>query len=343
MKILIIGSFQWEMYAPAFYDAWKNMGHDVEKIDYDEYRYKATNAVSGFLNKVQSRYHVGWFMRRYNRDIIRKVETFQPDMVFLYRCYHVYGETVKQIAGKTKVFSYNNDDPFSGVPSERFFCHFIADARHCHINYVYRKKNIADFKKIGVENTKVLLPYFRKANNYPIEIEKDIPLAFLGHFENDGRDEYILKLKEAGMPVVVYGDAHWMEAPLYEQIKDVVFPAKRGTAYNETINRCRVCLVFFSTLNHDTYTRRCFEIPAARTVMLSEYTDDMNELFPEGESAAYFRSKEELVAKASELINNKELTERIGENAYNRLQELGGSEFDRCQQIIEDYEQLCKQ
>ena len=190
---------------------------------------------------------------------------------------------------------------------------------------------------MGVTNTKILLPYFRKASNYPIECKKDIPIAFLGHFENDGRDKYIFELKKAGIPVVVYGDNHWLNAPLYEEIKDVVFPAKRGKEYNETINRTRICLVFFSKLNHDTYTRRCFEIPAAKSVMLSEYTDDMNELFPENMCAVYFRNMEELISKASYLLENSSENERIAQNAYNRVLELGGSEFDRSQQIIEDY------
>lgn len=342
MKILIVGSFQWEMYAPAFYNAWKDMGHEVERVDYNDYRFKRMTPLSSFLNRLQSRFHYGFYMGRYNRDIIAKVKDFNPDFVFLYRCYHVYGSTVAALRKLTVVFSYNNDDPFSGVPSGSYYRYYFEDARYCHLNYVYRKRNVEDFKAIGINNTKVLLPYFRKDSNYPIDIEKDIPLAFLGHFENDGRDKYIYELKQAGVPVVVYGDEHWLKAPLYEEIKDVVFPAKRGREYNETINRTRVCLVFFSKLNHDTYTRRCFEIPAAKCVMLSEFTDDMNELFLENESAVYFRNKEELINKASYLLKNLQETERIAHNAYNRVLELGGSEYDRCQQIIEYYTCICR-
>ena len=340
MKILIVGSFQWEMYAPAFYHAWRDMGHEVERIDYTNYSFKRKTPLASFLNRVQNRYHYGFFMRRYNSDILVKVNDFKPDFVFLYRCYHVYGDTVEIIRKQTVVFSYNNDDPFSGVPSGLYYRNYFADARYCHLNYVYRKKNVEDFKVIGVNNTEVLLPYFRKASNYPIDTDKDVPLAFLGHFENDGRDKYIYELKQAGVPVVVYGDEHWANAPLYEEIKDVVFPAKRGEEYNEIINRARICLVFFSKLNHDTYTRRCFEIPAAKSVMLSEYTEDMNELFPENECAIYFRNTEELIRKSAYLLENNSEIERIANNALKRVLELGGSEFDRCQQIIEDYKRI---
>lgn len=341
MRILIIGSFRWEMYAPSFYDAWRELGYEVKKIDYDEYSFRQNNCILSFLNRVQNRYHYGFYMKRYNQDILAMVNLFKPDIVFLYRCYHIYGNTVELISRNTIVFSYNNDDPFSGVPSGRFYRHYFEDAHHCHLNYVYREKNIIDFRKINIVSTNVLLPYYLKKKNYPLKCTKNIPIAFMGHYENDGRDKYISELLKANIPVVVYGDEKWRDAPLYQQIRDVVFPAKRGREYNETINRTRICLVFFSKLNNDTYTRRCFEIPVARSLMLSEYTDEMNELFPENECAVYFRSKDELVSKAAFLLNNTFEIDRISKNAYSRIMQLKGSEYDRCQQIIEDYQRIC--
>lgn len=341
MKIMIVGSFRHEMYAPAFSNGFRQLGHDVIDIDYDSYCFRCKGFIPSLLNRIQNRYHYGFKMWKYNRDIISMVEKERPDFVFLYRCYHIYTSTMKAIRRETVVMSYNNDDPFSGIPSKAYYRYHIENARYCNLNYVYRARNIQDYTLIGIENTKVLLPYYLSRQNKPVECKKDIPIAFLGHFENDGRDKLILGLKEAGVPVVVYGDAKWKEAPLYEEIKDVVSPDKRGKEYNLTINRCQICLVFFSKLNHDTYTRRCFEIPAAKTVMLCEYTDDMNRLFPEGECAAYFRNLEELVEKAKELLNNETFRNDIAQKAYVRLQRLGGSEIDRCKQIIEDRQSIC--
>lgn len=340
MKVLLVGSFRYEVYAPAFAYGFRQLGHEVVEIDYEQYHYKGGNLLASLHNRCQDRYHLGLMMRRYNQDIIDVIEYEKPELVFLYRCYHIYNSTLKAIKGKTVVMSYNNDDPFSGIPSKAYYRHHIRNARYCSLNYVYRERNVKDYAQIGIENTKILLPYYLSWQNKPFECEKDIPIAFLGHFENDGRDKYILGLREAGVPVVVYGDAKWKEAPLYEAIRDVVYPDKRGKEYNLTINRCQVCLVFFSKINHDTYTRRCFEIPATKTVMLCEYTDDMNRLFPDGECAVYFRNEEELVKKAKELLNNDNYKNNIAQNAYARLQRLGGSEIDRCRQIIEDFNKI---
>ena len=117
-------------------------------------------------------------------------------------------------------------------------------------------------------------------------------------------------------------------------------PPQYGLRYNETINSLKIALVFLSKLNNDSYTRRCFEIPITRTVMLCEYTDDLNQLFPENECAVYFRNSNEAVAKCKWLLSNNDELLRIGNNAYRRIKEIGGSEMDRYEQIINKYNEL---
>ncbi len=341
LKILIVGSFRYEMYASAFSYGFRKLGHEVVELDYNRYKLSEGNPLFRLLNRIQDRFHYGLKMRAYNRAIINVVENDLPNLVFFYRCYHVYTSTLEKIRGKCLIMSYNNDDPFSGVPSRNFFRHYISNVGICDIVYAYRKKNIKDLANIGVYNTKVLLPYYREnANYYDPTVQKSEPLAFLGHFENDGRDGYIKALIDAGLPVKVYGGGLWKRAPLYDDIKDVVSEKQFGPDYNKKLNQCQIALVFLSKLNHDTYTRRCFEIPAAKTLMVCEYTEDMDSMFPENECAVYFRSKEELVTKCKELLDNPEEISRIAENGYNRLKEIGGSEVDRCKEIVEAYRKI---
>lgn len=342
MKILLVGSFFYDMYAPAFAYGFRQLGHEVVEIDYEQYHLKGSSPLVSFHNRFQDRYHYGLLMRRYNKAIIDAVQQAKPDMVFLYRCYHIFNCTLKTIKGKSIIMSYNNDDPFSGVPSKSYYRYHIGNATLCDLNYVYRKKNIADYKAIGLNNTKVLLPYYQSDVNKPIECEKDIEIAFVGHYEADGRDVMIKRLQDEGLPILLYGGNLWKQSPCYQDLSKVYQGEVRGEAYNRLLNRVKVLLVFFSKHNHDTYTRRCFEIPAAKGVMLSEYTDDMNELYPDNESAVYFRNEEELVEKAKWLIDNTDEQKRLAENAYRRVRELGGSETDRCKEIIDDCKEITK-
>lgn len=340
MKILLIGSFLHPMYAPAFESGFRRLGHDVVSIDYERYHY-GEGLLNSFLSRVQDRLHIGIKLIDYNRDILKKAKEHKPDFVFLYRCYNVWPSTV----GRLKklgffVFTYNNDDPFSGIPNLGFYRNFHKILRLSDVNFVYRKKNILDYASVGAKNNLLLLPYYIERNNFYESCEDSIPVAFLGHFENDGRDLYIKALVDAGMPVSVFNGADWEKAPLYEQIKTSIKPGKRGLEYNHVINQCKIVIVFLSKLNSDTYTRRCFEIPATKTLMLSEYTDDLDEMFPENECAVYFKSPEELVEKCHYLLNHPEEINRVAEKGFQRIREIGGSEVDRCIQIIEVFKQM---
>lgn len=342
MKILLVGSFRFEMYAPAFAYGFRQLGHEVVEIDYELYHLKGENPMASLHNRLQDRYHYGLMMSRYNLAVIDTVERDNPEIVFLYRCYHIYNSTLKAIKGKAVVMSYNNDDPFSGVPSKNFYRYHIANACICDLNYVYRKKNQDDYAALGIKNTKVLLPYYQSRVNVPIKCKKDIEIAFVGHYEQDGRDSMIKRLKDEGIPIHLYGGDLWKKSPCFAELSEVFYGEVKGEAYNQLLNRVRILLVFFSKHNHDTYTRRCFEIPAIKGVMLSEYTDDMNRLYPENECALYFRNAEELVNKARWILSNPNEQIRLAENAYHRVKELGGSETDRCSEIIEDYKKLPK-
>lgn len=341
MKILLVGSYQYEMYAPAFSYGFRKLGHEVIEIDYQQFHLKGNGGLATILNRIQDRYHYGIKLHAYNKVIIDTVNREHPDMVFLYRCCHIYTSTLEKIKGKAILISYNNDDPFSGIPSNSYYRHHIANARYCDINYVYRKKNIADYSSIGITNTKVLLPYYLSWQNYPIECKKDIPIAFLGHFENDGRDFIIKKMKDSGLPIKIYGNNNiWKKSVVFNEIKDIISDEVMGPEYNEMINRSQIALVFLSKINCDTYTRRCFEIPATKTLMLAPYTKDLDNMFPENIAAVYYRDVDELISKCFFYLSNPKETDRIANKGYTYLMANGGSEMDRCKEILNDYRSI---
>lgn len=340
MRIIVIGNFRYEMYAPAFSSAFTSMGHTVHEIRYENYLLKGESSLISFLNKFQSKYFYGFPLLKYNRDIIKAVNGFKPDFVFLYRCDHIFNRTLKRIRKQTIVISYNNDNPFSLRVCSLFKGKFISNAKYCDLVYVYRKCNIDDFAKIGVYHTKVLLPYYLTNRNYPIDGSKrDIPVAFVGHWEDDGRDKLLLRMKAAGIPVAIYGADYWLTKSQYsEQLKEIYRGLRMGEEYNKLLNHIQIALVFYSRVNKDTYTRRCFEIPATKTLMMAPYTEDMSRLFPQGEGIVYYHSQEEIVDMCKDLLANPRLIKDMAEKGYQRLKVIGGSEKDRCKEIITDVE-----
>ena len=83
MRVLVIGSFQYAIYAPALEYGFKKLGHEVEIVDARQYRHNDT-LIGGMFNKIQGRYYIGTKLVAYNNDIVKTAKRFRPDLIFLY-------------------------------------------------------------------------------------------------------------------------------------------------------------------------------------------------------------------------------------------------------------------
>ena len=112
--------------------------------------------------------------------------------------------------------------------------------------------------------------------------------------------------------------------------------------YNEMLNAAKIAVVFLSTINHDTYTRRCFEIPAVKTLMVAPYTDDLATMFRDGEEVVFYRNKQDFVDKIEYYLEHEEDRVKIAESGYCRVNKDGHEVCDRIRQIMHTYEKLIK-
>jgi hypothetical protein len=158
-------------------------------------------------------------------------------------------------------------------------------------------------------------------------------VVFAGHFEPDGRGDILEYLLQHGIQVRIFG-ARWGELPRTSIIRRQHIQPVLGEKYVQTIAGAKVALVFLSQANRDTYTRRCFEIPACRTLMIAPRTDDLKALFKEDEEAVYFSSKEELLCKVRFYLENDSARERIAQAGYRRCLQDGHSNIDRAKQVL---------
>lgn len=328
MKIMIVGSWAWPQYEEAFARGLRDSGVEVVGV-------ATSNFFKGFLGRIQQTIPLpGSAMLRLNRAIVASAKEQQPDLVLFWRPTHILPYTISQFVrmGVTTA-SYNNDDPFGPeahgiVPWHHHFLWYwyIKCLPLFNFNFFYRQINCVEAKAHGASHAEVLLPYFMPWKDRPMQqtaaeqqrYETDV--VFVGHHEPDGRVDSIRALITAGMRVKLWGGHYWHPSvlgDLYDSLSPIV-PAE-GDEYGKALCGAKVCLCFLSKLNRDTYTRRCFEIPACGKVMLAERTDDLIQFFKEDEEACFFSSPEELVSKAQWLISNPVIRERIAQSGLRRV------------------------
>ena len=328
MKIFIVGEWSWSIYEESFAAGLRSCGVEV-------YQFSTSKFFNGLSGRIQKKIpFAGFKVIQLNKLIIETVVNNNPNLILFWRPTHIIPKTIIQLSKMGyKTASYNNDDPFGpkvhgNVPWHHHFLWlwYTKCLPHFNFNFFYRQINCAEANALGAKHAQVLLPYFMPWKDHPVQLTEselksyDTEVVFVGHYEPDGREYCIRALLSAGIRVKLWGGHYWSRSvlgDLYDQLAPIL-PAE-GDKYVKALSGAKICLCFLSKLNRDTYTRRCFEIPACGKVMLAERTEELMQFFKEDEEACFFSSHEELVRKAKWLINNPAIRERIAQAGLRRV------------------------
>lgn len=348
MKLLFAGNFLFDNYEKAFHKALVNKKVDVTVFKYQWF-------YSNIFGKAEEKFVIiGPVTFLMNISLLFKAIRTKPSVVFIWRGTQITPWAIKLIKKytKAKLVSYNNDDPFgeryknsTNIHQRRLWIRFKKTIPLYDLNFVFREVNIEEYNALGSPNTKLLMPYFIPEKHKPIELTPEekqrfgCEVVFVGHHEDDHRDECITELVRADIHVKLYGENRWLEVLPDDVAEKVDFSGPVwGDDYNKALSGGELCLCFLSKLNRDAYTIRCFEIPASRNIMLSEHTDFLATLFEPKKQALYFDTKDDLLTTVQEYLKDKPKLEEIREAAYQRGVKEGYDVYSRAEEFINTIE-----
>ena len=352
MRILIAGEGYWPWYQGACADALRSLGHCVK--DFSWYDFFVTKRKDGedpipksVSARIENRLKVGPRMVLLNRALLRAAEGFMPDVVFVYNGTNVFASTLTKLKSrcpKTFLVQYSNDNPFGRGASRLLWRHVIRAIPHYDLHFVYRHLNIEEFKRSGAKAVELLRSYYIPERDYRVELQSEhehfrCDVVFAGHYENDLRVGCLEEVCRTGYRLNLFGGG-W-GAALTSLSPDSplrgLFPVRPvvGEDYLRALSGSKIALCFLSKLNRDTYTRRNFEIPATKTFMLTEYSEDISSLFREGYEAEFFRCKSELGEKIAFYLSHEGEREAIAQRGYERLVRDGHDVVSRMKQAMD--------
>jgi spore maturation protein CgeB len=319
IKVLVVGDFISLIHEEAICKAFEDNQLEVHKFKFSTY-FKSGFFLRIKFNNFQIKFTIGPIISKINNDLFKQLSNNDYDLVFFYRPRIIRTSLLKFISNRTIVYFYNNDDPFGKNYKSYFWNKFFRGLKYCHHIFYYRNKNKLDYSSIGYDNISLLRSYYIKSINFPIDKKKEFDVVFVGHFEDDGRDIYLKYLIDSGINLKIFGP-EWHRCSNYDFFVKRIgkIQSLSLSDYNIVLNSSKIALVFLSTLNSDTYTRRCFEIPATNSFMLAQFSDDLAGLFKPGIEADYFYSKESLLSKINFYLQNDKVREMIANNGYKRV------------------------
>lgn len=349
MKILVVGDWHSELHETVVQSALKALGHEVEGFAWCTYfraHLPRDGALGQLFRRIQNKFVAGPAIRRINLDLMAKVRQFQPEMVFIYRGTHIKKRTVELIRHEVPdcvVMAYNNDDPFAPAQPRYLWRHFLSAIPSYDIVYAYRHHNLTELTHAGARRVDLLRSWYVPQRNHPVDVTLDeqdrfeSDVVFVGHFEPDQRLEYLEEIVKCGFRLKLFGPGYdWDPVISKSQALSSQVPLKLvwGDDYNKALCGAKIALCFFSKLNRDTYTRRCFEIPATGTLLLSEYSSDLATLFTEDIEAAFFRTKEEMIEKIRFYLQDAMARQAVASAGQRRVMRDGHDVQSRMAKVV---------
>ena len=356
-KILLIGEYMWDWYQEACAKALESMGCEVVRFGwFDDFRHwvpgHSEPSYHSIFQRIEYRIRSGPTVWRISKRLLKIAVQTKPDIVWFYNVSLISPDVVSKMRAllPDAVFcQYSNDNPFSKRAKPGLWRNYLASVKHFDMHFAFRKSNIADYERYNSQSIHLLRSYFIPEEDYPV-VQDEIParfkcdVVFAGHYENDGRVEMLEAICYAGYRLNLFGGG-WDDAlpklnadsPLRAQYP--ISPVTKAD-YRYAICGAKVALCFLSRLNHDTYTRRSFQIPAMEVAMLSEYTDDLAALYTPDTEAVFFRDKQELIEKLDKLLNDDIWRQSVAKAGYAKVFEAGHDVTSRMKAWLDEVRQF---
>ncbi len=346
--ILIVGDWAWPQYEEDFANGLRQNGAKVFPL-------VLTRPRAGFIARLADALS---FQTMETRRALGKIPSvakkINPDLILFWRPTSVKPKDIAKLSHSFTCVSYNNDDPFGPFAHQLapwhhklLWRHYLNSLKHYHMNLFYRPINVVESRSFGSRMSRVLLPYFNPDRDKPWKLSDSeestyrSDVTFIGHFERDGRDLMLMKLVQDGFKVRLFGNGGWDRSgiPKFKETFGTIKPL-RGDDYSKAISGAKVSLAFLSKINRDSYTRRCFEIPAIGGLLLAERTPELLEFFKEDEEACFFNGEAELLDKVHWLLANPLERDKIADAGKRRVWDDGHDLKSRTSEFISMTEEL---
>jgi len=338
MRVLVAGDWHSDLHETEVCKSLRRLGHEALEFKwfhYFQFDPRKPRSIGAVVKRLQNKFVLGPIVSRLNNDFLFHVRKHKPDLIFVYRGTHLTPATLRSIRKELpdcKLVGYNNDDPFSVIQPGYLWRYYMASIPEYDLMLAYRHANLEDLRRAGARKVELMRSWYVPGRSYPVELtEEDRQLyetdvVFVGHYEPDQRIEYLEAIVKNGYKLRLFGPTKYWQKPLKQSsILSPLAPVNMawGDEYNKALCGAKVALCFLSKLNRDTYTRRCFEIPATRTLMLSEYSDDLASLYRGGEEADFFVSKDNMLERIEYYVGNSDARRKVAENGYQKVHSAG--------------------
>ena len=304
-RVLVIGP-SWTGALPNSYaQAFERLGMEVTSFDHEQALFRASPFAS---NRLYRRVFRRSLWGKLNCQTLYLARAIKPSLIFAARASYLEAETVARLRREfgIPVVNYYPDHPYCGTPLDprkpsTLRRNLIEVMREYSAVWIWERGLrdrlradgvTAEYLPFGVD-PKIFQPQGDGSAAVCNECGRPHRIAFVGSWIRL-RSEHMKAIRRHA--VSIWGDG-WPAAWRQKDSHHFVHSPTYGESASRIHAHSDISLNVVGDLNVPGHNMRTFEVPASGGVMLSRYTREQDELFPENVAATYYRSPAELDAR----------------------------------------------
>jgi spore maturation protein CgeB len=363
VKILFVGHLNEGQTSLMRMISLRDLGHDVRGVNVQS----VWDKVGWLSRRLQQRVNAGPAIARLNERVVTAAREHKPDLVWAEKQENLEPETLLEMRKIGARLLHFTPDPYFTLAWKRTK---LMDECMPLFDYLVTSKRyeLEAYRSLGPHVIYMPLGFSYHVHRplNPSTVEKAQSYAsdigFVGGWE-PRREELLTHLADAGHRVRIWGyawdhisDGRWTprrayrlrllagDEPFSIHRNDSLAPAVAGgevysDEYAWSLSGARIGVGFLRTICPDQHTTRTFEIPACRSMLLADRTEEHQEFFQESAEAEFFSSAEELVDKARYYLSHETERARIADGGYTRSISSGYSYDHRVAGVLSELQQ----
>lgn len=322
-RVLVIGPLDAGALAQSYARAFERLGMEVVRFDSEH----ALRQASRFTGNRILRRALRWRLwEAVNREALRVAQDTNPALIFAVKSSFFHPETVREIRRLTGAPFVNcyPDNPYIGItwdPREASALRrdLIEVFRQYSIVFMWERGLLERLQRDGVEgryltfavDPELAQPQAAGEGLACQRCNATHDVAFVATYSRSRCAEVTAIRRHA---IAIWGNnwpRPWRGLGGQHRAHEPVW----GSAVSGLYARAPVSLNVLNKENLGGPNMRTFEIPGSGGVMLARWSPAQDEIFPEGEAAAYYRSPLEIDDKLDELLRDRDWRARLRRNA----------------------------
>ena len=350
MKILFVGSLTEGQTSLMRMNVLKELGFDLTPLSTQIYWDRANM----LARRAGQSIGFGPIVDKINAELLDAVISTKPDLVWAEKQEYFKPEVLRKISALgVKLIHYTPDPYFSLSWKRTKLLDACLPLYDCLITS--KRYELNDYRKVNENVIYMQLGYSEEVHR-PFSFEDQLTnnsylsdVSFIGGWE-PRREEYLDAVAQnidCSLKIWGYGwdylkDGHWTPRRWWSMRRNAGgknFKIKKnlilgqavqgneiyGNHYARALSAAKINIGFLREICPDEHTTRSFEIPACKSLLLADRSNEHSELFIEGKEADYFASKDEMLDKIKFYLANKEIREKIAISGYERCIKSGYS------------------